>query len=110
MTISNLEVPESTINDTRDELFAQLVVPVSVSINNSELVVPSSVSINNSEVTVYDLLEDMMCEDKDDVFAMLLVDPTEARAHAEELIWARFLSEYDDEAIEKHYINEMESY
>ena len=97
MPIFNLEVPESTINDTRDELF-------------TELTVESNVSINDNKVTVYDLLEDMMCEDKDDVFAMLLVDPTEARAHAEELIWARFLSEYDDEAIEKHYINEMESY
>tara|TARA_R110000751_G_scaffold286487_1_gene390932 strand:+ start:318 stop:611 length:294 start_codon:yes stop_codon:yes gene_type:complete len=97
MPIFNLEVPESSINDTIDELF-------------TELTVESNVSINDNKVTVYDLLEDMMCEDKDDVFAMLLVDPTEARAHAEELIWARFLSEYDDEAIEKHYINEMESY
>jgi len=97
MTIFNSEVPESTINDTRDDLFA-------------ELIVEGNVSINDNKVTVYDLLEDMMCEDKDEVFAMLLVDPTEARAHAEELIWARFLSEYDDEAIEKHYINEMESY
>jgi hypothetical protein len=96
MKIFNLEVPESTINDTRDELF-------------TELVVTGSVFINSHRVTVYKLLEDMMDEDKDDVFAMLLVDPTEARAHAEELIWARFLSEYDDEAIEKHVIDEGES-
>ena len=96
MKIFNLEVAESTIIDTRDELF-------------TELIVHRSVSINGSEVTVYDLLEDMMCEDKDEVFAMLLVDGYEAKAHANELIWARFLSEYDDEAIEKHVIDEGES-
>ena len=97
MKIFNLEVAESTIIDTRDELF-------------TELVVTGNVFINKHLVTVYELLEDMMDEDKDDVFAMLLVDSTEAKAHANELIWARFLSEYDDEAIENHYIDEMESY
>tara|TARA_R110002096_G_C14063486_1_gene674652 strand:+ start:138 stop:431 length:294 start_codon:yes stop_codon:yes gene_type:complete len=96
MKIFNLEVAESAILETRDELF-------------TELIVTGNVSINGSKVTVYDLLEDMMCEDKDDVFAMLLVDSTEAKAHANELIWARFLSEYDDEAIEKHVIDEGES-
>tara|TARA_R110000744_G_scaffold308436_1_gene416502 strand:+ start:135 stop:428 length:294 start_codon:yes stop_codon:yes gene_type:complete len=96
MKIINLDVAESTILDTRDDLF-------------TELVVTGSVYINNHRVTVYELLEDMMDEDKDDVFAMLLVDSTEAKAHANELIWARFLSEYDDEAIEKHVIDEGES-
>ena len=96
MKIFNLEVAESTIIDTRDDLF-------------TELVVTGNVFINNHRVTVYELLEDMMDEDKDDVFAMLLVDSTEAKAHANELIWARFLSEYDDEAIEKHVIDEGES-
>jgi len=96
MKIFNLEVAESTIIDTRDDLF-------------TELVVTGSVFINSHRVTVYELLEDMMDEDKDDVFVMLLVDSTEAKAHANELIWARFLSEYDDEAIEKHVIDEGES-
>ena len=96
MKIFNLEVAESTIINTRDDLF-------------TELVVTGSVFINSHRVTVYELLEDMMCEDKDEVFAMLLVDGYEAKAHANELIWARFLSEYDDEAIEKHVIDEGES-
>ena len=97
MKTINLEVAESTILETRDNLF-------------TELVVTGSVYINNHRVTVYELLEDMDVENKDCVFAMLLVDKSEAKSEANELLWSRFLSEYDDEAIEKHIIDEATEY
>jgi len=96
MKIIILYVAESTILETRDDLF-------------TELVVTGSVYINSHRVTVYELLEDMDVEDKDCVFAMLLVDKSEAKSEANELLWSRFLAEYDDEAIEKHVIDEGES-
>tara|TARA_R110000782_G_scaffold185918_1_gene275944 strand:- start:127 stop:456 length:330 start_codon:yes stop_codon:yes gene_type:complete len=96
MKIINLNIAESTILETRDDLFA-------------ELVVSGSVYVNSHRVTVYELLEDMDDADKDCVFAMLLVDSTEAKSEAIELLWSRFISEYDDEAIEKHVINEATS-
>tara|TARA_R110000787_G_scaffold169473_1_gene282159 strand:- start:195 stop:599 length:405 start_codon:yes stop_codon:yes gene_type:complete len=96
MKIINLDVAESTILDTRDDLF-------------TELVVTGSVYINNHRVTVYEMLEDMDDENKDCILAMLLVDSTEAKAEYIEVLWAMFLSEFDDEAIEKHVIDEGES-
>tara|TARA_R110000803_G_scaffold37928_1_gene81890 strand:+ start:166 stop:459 length:294 start_codon:yes stop_codon:yes gene_type:complete len=96
MKIINLEVAESTILETRDDLF-------------TELVTTGSVYINSHRVTVYELLEDMPNEDKDCVFAMLLVDKSEAKSEAVELLWAMFVSEFDDEVIEKHVIDEATS-
>tara|TARA_R110000803_G_scaffold74471_2_gene138505 strand:- start:1700 stop:2104 length:405 start_codon:yes stop_codon:yes gene_type:complete len=96
MKIINLDVAESTILDTRDDLF-------------TELVVTGSVYINNHRVTVYEMLEDMDDENKDCILAMLLVDSAEAKAEYIEVLWAMFLSEFDDEAIEKHVIDEGES-
>tara|TARA_R110000824_G_scaffold1041_9_gene5776 strand:+ start:540 stop:833 length:294 start_codon:yes stop_codon:yes gene_type:complete len=96
MKIINLDVPESTILETRDDLF-------------TELVVTGNVYINNHKVTVYEMLEEMDDENKDCILAMLLVDSTEAKAEYIEVLWAMFLSEYDDEAIEKHVIDEATS-
>ena len=96
MKIINLNVAESTILETRDDLF-------------TELVVTGNVYINNHKVTVYEMLEEMDDENKDCILAMLLVDSTEAKAEYIEVLWAMFLSEYDDEAIEKHVIDEATS-
>ena len=96
MKIINLDVAESTILETRDDLF-------------TELVVSGNVYINNHKVTVYEMLEEMDDENKDCILAMLLVDSTEAKAEYIEVLWAMFLSEYDDEAIEKHVIDEATS-
>ena len=51
MKIINLDVPESTILETRDDLF-------------TELVVTGNVYINNHKVTVYEMLEEMDDEKK----------------------------------------------
>ena len=96
MKIINLDVPESTILETRDDLF-------------TELVVTGNVYINNHKVTVYEMLEEMDDENKDCILAMLLVDSTEAKAEYIEVLWAMFLSDFDDEVIEKHVIDEATS-
>ena len=96
MKIINLDVPESTILETRDDLF-------------TELVVTGNVYINNHKVTVYEMLEEMDDEKKDCILAMLLVDSTEAKAEYIEVLWAMFLSDFDDEVIEKHIIDEATS-
>ena len=96
MRIINLNIAEETINETRDNLFA-------------ELVVTKSVYVNSHRVTRYELIEGMDDEDKDFVFDKLLDDSSEAKSEAIELMWSRFLSEYDDEAIEKHIIDEATS-
>ena len=98
MKRSNPPMPESTILDCRCDLFA-------------ELTVTGSVYVNGDEVTVHDLLE-LEGEDDDDknnVIAMQLVDATESKAALILMLGALFLSEYDDEAIEKHLIDEGES-
>ena len=96
MKIINLNVAESTILETRDDLF-------------TELVVTGNVYINNHKVTVYEMLEEMDDENKDCILAMLLVDSTEAKAEYIEVLWAMFLSDFDDEVIEKHVIDEATS-
>tara|TARA_R110002126_G_scaffold51288_1_gene140416 strand:- start:410 stop:703 length:294 start_codon:yes stop_codon:yes gene_type:complete len=97
MRIINLNIAEETINETRDNLFA-------------ELVVTKSVYVNSHRVTRYELIEGMDDEDKDFVFDKLLDDSSEAKSEAIELMWSRFLSDYDDEAIEKHIIDEATEY
>ena len=96
MKRSNPPMPESTILDCKDDLFA-------------ELTVTGSVYINGRIQTVYDLLEKADDGDKNDVIAMQLVDTIESKAALIEMLWALFLSKYDDEAIEKHLIDEGES-
>ena len=96
MKRSNPPMPESTILDCKDDLFA-------------ELTVTGSVYVNGDEVTVHDLLEMADDDDKNNVIAMQLVDTIESKAALIEMLWALFLSEYDDEAIEKHLIDEGES-
>jgi hypothetical protein len=96
MKIINLNVAESTILETRDDLF-------------TELVVTGNVYINNHKVTVYEMLEEMDDENKDCILAMMLVDSTEAKAEYIEVLWAMFLSDFDDEVIEKHVIDEATS-
>ena len=91
-----MNIAESTILETRDNLF-------------SELVVTGSAYVNSHRVTRYELIEGMDDEDKDFVFDKLLDDSSEAKSKAIWLLWSRFLSEYDDEAIEKHIIDEGES-
>jgi len=96
MKRSNPPMPESTILDCKDDLFA-------------ELTVTGSVYVNGDEVTVHDLLEMADDDNKNNVIAMQLVDTIESKAALIEMLRALFLSEYDDEAIEKHLIDEGES-
>ena len=92
----NPPMPESTILDCRCDLFA-------------ELTVTGSVYVNSGDVTVHNLLEMSDDDDKNNVIAMQLVDATESKAALILMLGALFLSEYDDEAIEKHLIDEGES-
>tara|TARA_R110000737_G_C14453109_1_gene463542 strand:+ start:156 stop:488 length:333 start_codon:yes stop_codon:yes gene_type:complete len=96
MKIINLNIAESTILETRDNLFA-------------ELVVSGSVYVNSHRVTMHELMEDMDAEGKDNIIAMMFVDCVEARDEAAEMLNNAFISEYDDEAIEKHIIDEATS-
>jgi hypothetical protein len=97
MKIINLNIAESTIIETRANLFA-------------ELLVTNSVYVNSHRVTRYELIQDMDDEDKDFVFDKLLDDSTEAKSEAIELMWSRFISDYNDTAIEKHIIDEATEY
>tara|TARA_R110000796_G_scaffold222875_1_gene339086 strand:- start:334 stop:627 length:294 start_codon:yes stop_codon:yes gene_type:complete len=96
MKRSNPPMPESTILDCRCDLFADLTVT-------------GSVYVYGHRVTVHDLLEKADDEDKDNILAVQLVDTTESKAALILMLGALFLSEYDDEAIEKHLIDEGES-
>tara|TARA_R110000868_G_scaffold13845_1_gene64338 strand:- start:229 stop:522 length:294 start_codon:yes stop_codon:yes gene_type:complete len=97
MKMMSISIAEDTIFEKRDDLF-------------TELVVTGSVYINSHRVTMHELMEDMDAEDKDNVFAMMFVDVTEAKAAGTDLLWSAFISDYDDEAIEKHIIDEATEY
>ena len=74
-----------------------------------ELQTTGSVFVLNNEVTIYDLLEDISDDDKDYVIVCLLRDG-EAKEQALVHLREAFLSRFDDEAIEDHYIDEKTSY
>ena len=97
MKMINLNIAESTIIETRDDLF-------------TELVVTGSVYVNSHRVTMHELLEDMDAEDKDNIIAMMFVDSVEAKSEATEMLSNAFASDYDDEDLEKHIIDEATSY
>jgi hypothetical protein len=85
---------ESEIIQMRDELFW-------------ELQTTGSVIINHHEVTSFDLLEEVSDDDKADVFSMLLTGNEDVKSHAIDLLMHSFVSNYDDEAILKHYSDKM---
>jgi|TARA_R110000822_G_scaffold178387_2_gene318320 hypothetical protein len=74
-----------------------------------ELQTTGSVFVLNNEVTIYDLLEIMGGDDKDYIIVALLRGG-EAKKQAVMKLSEVFLSEFDDEQIEDHYINDKESY
>jgi|TARA_R110000803_G_scaffold185231_1_gene247595 hypothetical protein len=96
---------ESEIIETRDKMFWDLQTT-------------GSTFVNNKEVTIFDLLENIEEQDKDEIISMLirreskpLADQSSiARSQAMDLLMTEFLSEYDDEAIIAHYIDEKTSY
>jgi len=90
-----LRMPESTILEAQDELFY-------------ELISTGSVWINRHETTIFELLENVMDEDKDNIINMLLV-AGEAKETAVEVLWSAFKSEFDEEEIEKHLIYDGEA-
>jgi len=99
MTYNNfdvVEVNETNIIDTRDDMLF-------------ELCETGSVFILGHQVTMSDLLEDINQEDKDDVFAMLVSsnDNADAKDHAKEKLMELFTFMYDDAVIEEHYIDSM---
>ena len=96
---------ESEIIETRDKMFWDLQTT-------------GSTFVNNKEVTIFDLLEEISEEDKDEIISMLvrreskpLADQfSTARSQAMDLLMHSFVSNYDDEAIIAHYIDEKTSY
>jgi len=96
---------ESEIIETRDKMFWDLQTT-------------GSTFVNNKELTIFDLLEEISEEDKDEIISMLvrreskpLADQfSTARPQAMDLLMHSFVSNYDDEAIIAHYIDEKTSY
>jgi len=92
-----VEVNEDNIIDMREDLFW-------------ELHTTGDVKILGSNVDIFELLEDMDAEDKDNVFSMLVMGSEDAKEFALEKLMVAFKSAYDDATIEAHYIDEKESY
>jgi len=96
----NLDEPvldDSEMKELREDLFW-------------ELQTSGSVFILGHECTIFELLEDMDDEEKDNVFSMLVRGNDEAKEYAVKKLFAAFSSAYDDEVLEDHYIDEKTSF
>ena len=82
-------ISKDAISECRDHLLA-------------ELIVTGDVVVNSYKYTVQDLLDMMVAEDKDSVFALVLKDCSEAKAQADRLIALAFDCEVCEEVIEAH--------
>tara|TARA_R110000751_G_C13770956_1_gene480125 strand:+ start:2065 stop:2349 length:285 start_codon:yes stop_codon:yes gene_type:complete len=71
-----------------------------------ELHTTGDVRVNGAKRTIFDLLEYVDAEEKDNVFSMLVRANENAQECALEFLSAAFNVEFDDEAIENHIINE----
>jgi hypothetical protein len=90
-------VAESEITELREDMFW-------------ELCTTGSVFVNSHQVTIFELLEEMDVEEKDNIAGMLIIGNEDAKEYALEKLFIAFASEYDDEAIQGHYIDDKTSY
>ena len=88
---------EDTISEARDDLFY-------------EFYTTGNVILNTVKTTVFELLEQMDDEDKDNVFSMLVMGNDDAKEYALEVLRSAFDSEVSDEQIENHIVDEACEY
>jgi len=92
-----VDVNETNIIETREDLFW-------------ELHTTGTVFVLGHKVTIFELLEDMDDEEKDNVFSMLVMSNDDAKEYALEKLMAAFKSAYDDGEIEDHYIDSKQPF
>ena len=92
-----VEVNETNIIDTREDLLW-------------ELHTTGSVFVLGHKVTIFELLEEMDDEEKDNVFSMLVMGNEDAKEYARSKLMEAFKGAYDDAVIEDHYIDMQSEY
>ena len=90
-------LPEYVLLDARSDLFY-------------EMHTTGDVKINSVKHTVFDFLEYMDSEEKDNVFSMLVKGNNDAKEYALGLLSTAFNAEFNDEVIENHIIDEACEY
>jgi len=92
-----VEINETNIIDTREDLLW-------------ELYTTGTVFILGHKLTIFELLEEMDQEEKDNVIGMLVMGNDDAKEFAIEKLMDAFRSAYDDSVIEEHYIDMQSEY
>ena len=92
-----VEINETNIIDTREDLLW-------------ELYTTGTVFILGHKLTIFELLEEMDQEEKDNVIGMLVMGNDDAKEFAIEKLMDAFRSAYDDSVIEEHYIDAQSEY
>ena len=92
-----VEVNETNIIDTREDLLW-------------ELHTTGTVFILGHKLTIFELLEEMDDEEKDNIIGMLVMGNDDAKEFAIEKLMDAFKGAYDDSVIEEHYIDMQSEY
>jgi hypothetical protein len=92
-----VEINETNIIDTREDLLW-------------ELHTTGTVFVLGHKVTIFELLEEMDQEEKDNVFSMLVTGNEDAKEFAIEKLMDAFKWAYNDSVIEEHYIDMQSEY
>ena len=92
-----VELNETNIIDTREDLLW-------------ELHTTGTVFVLGHKVTIFELLEEMDQEEKDNVFSMLVMGNEDAKEYAIEKLMDAFKWAYNDSVIEEHYIDMQSEY
>ena len=90
-----IRISEDAIAECRDNLLADLIIT-------------ESAVVNGDKYTIQDLLYYVETEDKDNIFAMLLIDSAESKTEAVRLITEAFDNQVNESYIEAHLIDEAE--
>jgi len=93
----DVDVNETNIIETREDLFW-------------ELHTTGTVFVLGHKVTIFELLEEMDDEEKDNVFSMLVMGNDDAKEYARSKLMEAFKGAYDDAVIEDHYIDMQSEY
>ena len=93
----DVDVNETNIIETREDLFW-------------ELHTTGTVFVLGHKVTIFELLEEMDDEEKDNVFSMLVMGNDDAKEYAQSKLMEAFKGAYDDAVIEDHYIDMQSEY
>jgi len=92
-----VELNETNIIDTREDLLW-------------ELHTTGTVFILGHKLTIFELLEEMDDEEKDNIIGMLVMGNDDAKEFAVDKLMDAFKGAYDDSVIEEHYIDMQSEY